>query len=52
MEPMGAVTRLAGFLRAGHPDGLPSTGYVPLFALMQRRPFEEDVAVPARHGRH
>ncbi|OBF81317.1 hypothetical protein A5791_06710 [Mycobacterium sp. 852002-51163_SCH5372311] len=41
---MGLVDRVrsaVGFLRAGHPTGMP--GYVPLFALLPRRVSEDEI---------
>lgn len=32
-----AVARVLAFLRAGYPDGVPRTDYVPLVALLRRR---------------
>ena len=52
MNRLGAIARLVGFFRAGYPDGLPSTGYVPLFALVQCRPAKEDGAPRPTHGSH
>ena len=31
------VARVVAFLRAGYPQGVPATDYVPLIALLRRR---------------
>ncbi|MEZ0054165.1 hypothetical protein ABIA30_005205 [Mycobacterium sp. MAA66] len=41
------VGRVVGFLRAGYPDGVPTTDYVPLFALLRRRLSEDEVRAVA-----
>jgi hypothetical protein len=38
------VARVVAFLRAGYPTGMPSTGYVPLAALLRRRLSEDEIA--------
>jgi Protein of unknown function (DUF3349) len=35
------------FLRSGYPDGVPSTGYGPLLALLPRRLSDDEVATVA-----
>ncbi|MGA9360788.1 MAG: DUF3349 domain-containing protein [Mycobacterium sp.] len=37
------VARFVAFLRAGYPSGMPSTGYVPLAALLRRRLSEDEI---------
>jgi hypothetical protein len=37
------VTRLVAFLRAGYPTGMPSTGYVPLAALLPRQLCDDEI---------
>jgi hypothetical protein len=37
------VALLVAFLRAGYPAGMPSTGYVPLAALLRRRLSEDEI---------
>ncbi|MGO8938933.1 MAG: DUF3349 domain-containing protein [Mycobacterium sp.] len=37
------VARFVAFLRAGYPTGMPSTGYVPLAALLRRRLSEDEI---------
>lgn len=41
------VGRVVGFLRAGYPDGVPKTDYVPLFALLRRQLSEDEVRAVA-----
>jgi hypothetical protein len=43
MSVSGLVGRVVGFLRAGYPDGVPATDYVPLFALLRRRLSDDEV---------
>jgi hypothetical protein len=38
-----AVARMVTFLRAGYPTGMPSTGYVPLAALLRRRLSDDEI---------
>lgn len=42
------LARMIRFLRAGYPDGVPSTDYVPLFALLRRKLSDEEVLTVAR----
>lgn len=42
------LARVIRFLRAGYPDGVPHTDYIPLFALLRRRLSEEEVLMVAR----
>jgi hypothetical protein len=48
------LSKIIGFLRAGYPEGVPATDYVPLLALLQRRLSDEEVVAVAselaRHG--
>jgi hypothetical protein len=37
------VARWIAFLRAGYPAGMPSTGYVPLAALLRRRLSDDEI---------
>jgi Protein of unknown function (DUF3349) len=37
------VARVVAFLRAGYPTGMPSTGYVPLAALLRRRLSDDEI---------
>lgn len=37
------VARVLGFLRAGYPDGVPSTDYQPLLALLRRKLSDDEV---------
>lgn len=37
------VARVVGFLRAGYPEGIPSTDYIPLLALLQRQLSDDEV---------
>ena len=37
------VARIVGFLRAGYPEGVPATDYVPLLALLRRRLSDDEV---------
>ncbi|WP_245839356.1 DUF3349 domain-containing protein [Mycobacterium aquaticum] len=34
---------MVGFLRAGYPEGVPSTDFVPLLALLQRQLSDDEV---------
>jgi hypothetical protein len=38
------VNRFVAFLRAGYPAAMPSTGYVPLAALLPRRLSNDEIA--------
>ncbi|OHT81657.1 DUF3349 domain-containing protein [Mycobacteroides saopaulense] len=42
------LARAVRFLRAGYPDGVPRTDYIPLFALLRRRLSDEEVLMVAR----
>lgn len=44
-----AMSKIVDFLRTGYPDGVPRTGYVPLFALLRRRLCDDDLGVLAGH---
>jgi Protein of unknown function (DUF3349) len=37
------VAGFVAFLRAGYPTGMPSTGYVPLVALLRRRLSDDEI---------
>lgn len=37
------VARVVGFLRAGYPEGVPVTDYVPLLALLHRQLSDDEV---------
>ncbi|MFJ4653569.1 DUF3349 domain-containing protein [Nocardia sp. NPDC088792] len=37
------LARIVDWLRAGYPQGVPETDYVPLFALLSRRLSEDEV---------
>jgi Protein of unknown function (DUF3349) len=41
------VSKIVGFLRAGYPEGVPATDYVPLLALLQRRLSDDEVVAVA-----
>ena len=38
------MTRLVEFFRTGYPEGAPTTGYVPLLALLRRRLTDDEVS--------
>ncbi len=40
----GFIGRIVGWLRAGYPDGVPETDYLPLLALLTRRLGNDEVA--------
>jgi Protein of unknown function (DUF3349) len=42
------VARMVSFIRAGYPQGVPETDYVPLLALLRRPLSDDEVAVVAR----
>jgi hypothetical protein len=42
------LTAILGWLRAGYPDGVPESDYVPLFALLSRRLSSDEVREVAR----
>lgn len=44
MEMPAFVRSVVHFLRAGYPEGLPVSDYVPLFAVLARRLSNEEVA--------
>lgn len=39
----GILTSIVDWLRAGYPDGIPTTDYIPLVAVLARRLSPEDV---------
>jgi hypothetical protein len=41
------VARMVSFIRAGYPQGVPETDYVPLLALLRRRLSDDEVAAVA-----
>jgi Protein of unknown function (DUF3349) len=41
------VARMVAFVRAGYPQGVPETDYVPLLALLRRRLSDDEVAAVA-----
>ncbi|MFJ3956704.1 DUF3349 domain-containing protein [Arthrobacter sp. NPDC090010] len=43
-ERPGLLSRIVSWLRAGYPQGVPATDYVPLLALLRRRLSEEEAA--------
>jgi len=42
------LTRVVSWLREGYPNGVPSSDYVPLFALLRRQLSEEEVTSVSR----
>lgn len=44
----GFLGRIVEWLRAGYPDGVPSTDYQPLLALLDRQLTQEEVKLVAR----
>jgi Protein of unknown function (DUF3349) len=43
------VARIVAFVRAGYPQGVPETDYIPLLALLRRRLSDDEVAAVAAH---
>jgi Protein of unknown function (DUF3349) len=41
------VARVVAFVRAGYPQGVPDTDYIPLLALLRRRLSDDEVAAVA-----
>jgi uncharacterized protein (DUF2267 family) len=39
------LARIAGWLRAGYPDGVPPHDYIPLVALLRRQLSDEEIAL-------
>jgi hypothetical protein len=39
------VARMVAFVRAGYPQGVPETDYIPLLALLRRRLSDDEGAV-------
>ena len=39
---------MVAFIRAGYPQGVPETDYIPLLALLRRRLSDDEVAAVAR----
>lgn len=46
------LSAILDWLRAGYPDGVPETDYVPLFALLSRRLSADEVRAVARSVIH
>lgn len=44
---MSVLAKLVGFLRDGYPDAAPSTGYLPVLALLGRRLSDDEVSAVA-----
>lgn len=42
------VARMVAFVRAGYPQGVPETDYIPLLALLRRRLSDDEVAAVAK----
>jgi Protein of unknown function (DUF3349) len=42
MTPSEVLQKIVGWLRAGYPEGVPATDYIPLFALLLRDHLTED----------
>ena len=38
------VSSIVAFVRAGYPNGMPTTGYAPLAALARRRPSNDEIS--------
>jgi len=47
-ERVGFFQRILDWLRAGYPDGVPPTDFVPLFALLQRRLTKKEIKKVAK----
>lgn len=47
-SPGSLLQRILGWLRAGYPEGVPPTDYVPILALLQRRLTDDEVKQVAR----
>ncbi len=47
MPLSGLLMRIVAFLRAGYPEGVPATDYVPLLALLRRRLSDDEVVAVA-----
>ena len=43
MSASDVIAKIVGFLRAGYPQGVPATDYVPLLALLRRRLSDDEV---------
>ena len=41
------VARMVAFVRAGYPQGVPETDYIPLLALLRRRLSDDEIAAVA-----
>ncbi|WP_220093617.1 DUF3349 domain-containing protein [Flexivirga caeni] len=47
-ERVGVFQRILDWLRAGYPEGVPPTDFVPLFALLQRRLTKKEIKQVAK----
>ncbi|WP_245836032.1 DUF3349 domain-containing protein [Mycobacterium rhizamassiliense] len=47
MQLSELVARFVAFIRAGYPQGVPQTDYIPLVALLRRRLTDEEIAAVA-----
>ena len=47
MSLSDVVARMVAFVRAGYPQGVPATDYIPLLALLRRRLSDEEVTAVA-----
>jgi hypothetical protein len=43
------VAKMVTFVRAGYPQGVPETDYIPLLALLRRQLSDDEVAAVATH---
>jgi hypothetical protein len=44
MSPSGVLHKIIDWLRAGYPEGVPATDYLPLFSLLKTQLTQEDIA--------
>lgn len=44
MGPLPFLNAIVAWLRAGYPEGVPESDYIPLLALLRRRLTDEEVA--------
>lgn len=47
MQLSELVARFVAFIRAGYPQGVPQTDYIPLVALLRRRLTDDEIAAVA-----
>ena len=47
MSLSDVVARMVAFVRAGYPQGVPATDYIPLLALLRRRLSDDEVTAVA-----